>query len=91
MLRKDTFREDIGKGASWSELDEMLWPSDPLYKDRSERTGITYPQDFKDECVRMVVLLGMRPSEVAREMDCTPQSVSGWVRTYKKQKREENK
>jgi len=89
MARKDTFREDIGKGPGWSELDEMLWPSDPLYKDRSERTRKAYPQEFRDECVRMVMMLGMSRNQVAREMDCTAQVVGRWVRKAKKEAREE--
>ena len=88
MPRKpDTLRADLARGPVWSELDEMLWPEDSADKDRSDRTGKNYPQEFRDECIRMVIMFGMRPSEVAREKDCTATSVRNWVRKARKEMR----
>lgn len=92
MSRKsDTLRTDLARGPAWSELDEMLWPQDPqdpLDKDRTDRAGKPYPQEFRDECCWMVMVLGMRPSEVARGMDCTHESVLNWLKKARKEARE---
>ncbi|MDG5786004.1 transposase [Evansella sp. AB-P1] len=46
--------------------------------------GRVYDKEFKEYIAKLVVDEGNKASEVAREMDLSPKTISRWVRDYRK-------
>ncbi len=45
---------------------------------------IKYSKQLKGECIEMVVGLGIRPNEVAKQMNVSTQNVLNWVKQHHK-------
>lgn len=43
-----------------------------------------YSRQFKGECIEMVVGLGMRPQDVAKQMNVSTQNVLNWIKQHHK-------
>ncbi len=50
------------------------------------KQGKAYPDDFRDEVIRLVVEEGLTHSEVGRRLDMPQQTVGNWVRRQGKLK-----
>lgn len=48
--------------------------------------GRSYDDEFKEYIAKLVVDEGNKASDVAREMDLSPKTISRWVREYRNKK-----
>ena len=45
--------------------------------------GKKFSEDFKDEAIKLVEVNGVKPSQVAKELDIGKSTIEKWVRQYR--------